>query len=225
MEYDKECYLSKKKKRVRFKPEIKIKEFNKNKKLFFPDQEGLDKTKLKLTNIGVYSIVQKSTTDKILEVIKKRFKKTNNLILTDANGGMGGIAIHLHSYFKTIKIVEVVKSHQKVIEQNLEGYQIKNYKLYKNNYLDIMNKLKQDIIFFDPPWGGVDYKKFSSLKLGLDNIDMSCIIKKLLENNKAKMIILRIPSNFDIYNFKKLVVFKFKIVELYKKKKLIVFNN
>ena len=65
-----------------------------------------------------------------------------------------------------------------------------------NDYLDIMHELKQDVIFFDPPWGGPNYKTIKNLNLYLDNINIVDIINELYDY--AKMIVLRIPRNFNI---------------------------
>lgn len=228
MEFKKECYFNKEKGITEFIPEKEIKLIklsNRGMMRYFPYREGTDYSKLKITNIGLYSVVQRFTAEKILETIVSYFKKDyKNLIITDANGGVGGVPIYLSSHFKEIKAVEVIKKHHDVIKSNLKVYGITNVKVYHSDYLKIMMRLKQDVIFFDPPWGGEGYSDEKSIPLGLNNVNIACIINKLFQERKAKMIILFVPKNFDFQNFKKLIGLRFFTVQLRKGKRLLVFT-
>ena len=111
--------------------------------------------------------------------------KTYDIIITDATGGIGGTSIYLLNKFKSVKTVEISKFHQKIIENNIKVYGFKNHTLYKNDYISIMNRLKQDVVVIDPPWGGKDYNKQKYLNLYLGGINIVCIINDLLEKINA----------------------------------------
>ena len=64
-------------------------------------------------------------------------------------------------------------------------------------------KLKQDCIFFDPPWGGPDYIKQDKIDLFLGELNIVDMIYKLFSNNKAKLIVLKAPKNFNVENLEK----------------------
>ena len=66
-----------------------------------------------------------------------------------------------------------------------------NYDCIKYIYNDY------DIYFFEPPWGGPQYKKKDILELYLSNIELKNIIEMI--PNK-KLIVLKLPFNYD-YNF------------------------
>ena len=71
--------------------------------------------------------------------------------------------------------------------------------------------MKQDIIVLDPPWGGPNYFKQYNIKLYLNNIDIGIISNFLF--SKCKILILKVPFNFDFSNyFKNNINWKIRIV-------------
>lgn len=165
-----------------------------------------------MSKIGRYSIMKHTDAQLLIKIIQDHFK-SYDIVITDATGGIGGTSIYLMDKFKYVKTVEISKYHQKIIENNVNVYGFINYKLYKGDYLSIMNRLKQDVVIFDPPWGGVEYNKSSEgLKLYLSDINIICIINELLQKNKCRLIIVFIPFNYDLKNFRKYIKFKYKVI-------------
>lgn len=72
---------------------------------------------------------------------------------------------------------------------------------YLGSYVEFINILKQDVLFFDPPWGGVNYKKEESLKMYLGSTEISDL---LIECRNAapetRCLVLKSPNNFDDAN-------------------------
>jgi len=81
------------------------------------------------------------------------------------------------------------------MKNNLKQYTDKNITLINDDCLNHIYKNNYDIYFFDPPWGGPNYKKENILDLYLSKINIINIIKKI---NKNKLIILKVPYNYDI---------------------------
>ena len=228
MKFKRLCYIDKNKEIVPFVPEMETKlvEISKERKQkIFPYKKGLNYNNLITTNIGIYSRTSALVAKKQFEIIKKKFKNPEKLMITEANGGVGGLSLHLVKYFKFVKIVEINKMHKKVIENNMKEYGFINFKVYNNDYLDIMMKLKQDVIIFDPPWGGPAYKNIDKIPLELDNIDIACIIRKLYDAKKFKLVIILIPYNFNLSSFKKVSKLKCSKYNLGKQNILAVYGN
>lgn len=167
---------------------------------------------LQLTNLGLYSIsrpyISKAISEFLLDLISKYFndKPSSEWIVTESHGGLGGFTLELTKHFKKINIVEINPMHADIIKNNLEvyGYDDKKYPditIYNDDYLNIADKLDQDIIVSDLPWGGTNYYKQKSIKLGINNINITYIINKLYDLNKFSIYILLAPSNFNIQNF------------------------
>lgn len=174
-------------------------------------KKGLNYSKLMLTNIGRYSISSPAMSKLIPTLIsdymtlnKKITKKYNDLIITETCGGVGGFTLSLAPIFKKINVVEINPVHSEVIENNLDVYgynKDNNVNIITDDYLNVMLKLKQDVIITDLPWGGPDYKENALLRLGFNNIDIACVINKLIKYNKFRMYILLVPYNFNIKLF------------------------
>ena len=91
--------------------------------------------------------------------------------------------------------------HCDILENNVKVYGIQDkVNIYCSDYLDIGYKLEQDVIFFDPPWGGKNYKDLKLINLFLDTIPINQIVKELLSKS---IIAIRVPFNYD---FKKLFI-------------------
>lgn len=210
---NKDCYLDKSKKIDKFIPEkdIKFINFDKilwNKKFWLKPKNNFNK--LQLTNIGIYSIAIKDICMAIPKIIKK-YIPDKDIIITETTGGLGGLSICLINSCKLLNIVEITPIHSKVIENNLSIYNFdKNkYKIINDDYMNVMLELEQDVIVADVPWGGYAYKFEENINLGLNNVNIVCIINLLLKYKKFKLFILLIPYNFDINYFSKHIKGKF----------------
>lgn len=190
-----------------------------------------DYTKIKTDEIGLYSITSLKSAKIISEIIKSYFiqNSTKDMIITDATAGLGGNVFSFSEFFKTVFAIEKDHSRCSMLEKNIELYQkeypenYKNITVYNKDYLELMMTLEQDIIFFDPPWGGRSYKEheYMDLQLGQYNIATLC---NMLER-RAKLIAIKVPVNFNFNTFIKVI--NNKKVSIYKlhKMNLIVIKN
>ena len=190
------------KKRKKFIPEIKPILLDYDQEIFtrfFPKDKNVNFENLQLSNIGVYSITDPSKAQLISDIIKKYFEDKDNLIITDATANMGGNTINFAQNFKHVNAVEIIDLHCDILKNNLTEYKLEDkVSIHCGDYLDLMDTIKQDIVFFDPPWGGKDYKKINNLNLYLDEINIIDICNSLI--NQTKLIAIKVPFNFDIIN-------------------------
>jgi len=94
---------------------------------------------------------------------------------------------------------------------NLKEYD--NKFIINENCLDILKIIRYDVIFFDPPWGGSNYKYKNNINLYLDNINIIDIINNLYYYKNLKFICLKAPFNFNqtfktIWNYKTYNIYK-----------------
>ena len=217
-------FLKKPYKIIKFKPELNNEYLNYYNisyklKLIFPFKENIknkdDLKNLKISRIGLHSISYINLGLKFVDIIKSKFKSLKDLTITDANGGNGGLCLHFIDKFKFTNIIEINKFHSDIIEHNLNvyGFNKNKYKIYNKDSLKYLFKLNQDIIIFDPPWGGENYMKNKNISLGFNNINIACIINKLIYKKKCKLILFLIPENFDFQTFLSLI--KRKKIEIH----------
>jgi predicted RNA methylase len=169
-----------------------------NLKFMFPFNKNSDK--LLFNKEAVYSTSSFSLMKKIIENIEFDLKKPlKNLVITDATANIGGSAVGFAMYAKHVNAIEISPNTFKLLENNVSLYNLKNIKLYNQDYLKIWGDLTQDVIFVDPPWGGLDYKKADKLSLYLSGIPLWKIVNDI--KSAAKLIVLKVPLNFNREEF------------------------
>jgi 16S rRNA G966 N2-methylase RsmD len=185
---------------------------------FFPDTDNknniVDKSLLQMTNVGLYSITKKYDTTQIINIMKKYIPhKLDNLTITESSGGVGGDTISFAKYFNKVNTVEIIPLHCSVIKNNIGVYNIDNVNVICDNYLSVYDKITQDVVYIDPPWGGPQYKFKKNISLYFNNVNILSLIDKI----DAKYIFLKVPKNFDVsklqdYNHHIEKLFKFNII-------------
>lgn len=191
-------YLKKPNKIIVFKPEVVVEEVKVSKEIYvkyFPKNSNISFNKLRISNIGLYSIARPYLSHYICEAIISQMKSIN-ITITDAMANVGGMSIMFSQYFRRVNSCEIIKEHAEILQNNINvyGYDQK-VKIYNEDYMKIMKEVKQDVIFFDPPWGGEDYGEKNSISLGINNVNIVSIINEMLPN--AKLIVLLAPYNYN----------------------------
>lgn len=166
-----------------------------------------DFKKIKINDVGRYSITRPYEAKQIIiyiqEQIKEILKKeSKDCIITDGTSGVGGDTIHFSKYFKLVNAVDILKENTELLKDNCKTFGINNVNIVCNDYLNICNKINQNVLYLDPPWGGVGYKEKDNIKLMLGNLCLSEAISKIKTNS---LIFLKLPLNSDL---SKLNVFK-----------------
>lgn len=129
-------------------------------------------------------------------------KKMNNLVITDMTAGVGGNVLNFSNYFKYVNAIEIELIRYNYLINNIKTYGYNNINCYNNNSIKLLldeDDIRQDIIFFDPPWGGINYKEIDNIRLTFENRTIEEICNLLIKN-ETKMIVIKLPNNYD-FNF------------------------
>jgi tRNA/tmRNA/rRNA uracil-C5-methylase (TrmA/RlmC/RlmD family) len=138
---------------------------------------------------------------KISEITKLFYPKAKTIV--DCTANIGGNTINFAKHFKNVTSIEIDPETKSILENNVKLYRRENVKIILGDYVDLKDKIKGDIFFFDPPWGGFYYKMESKLDLYLSGVN----IIDLLPPN----FILKAPINYNIEDLLK----KFKNIVVY----------
>lgn len=184
-----------------------LKEFEPDENLIkqtYPTVENVDMTKLKISEVGKYSTSQVYGAKQLVYYINRYCKifeidKCGDLTITDGTGNNGSDTIYLGLHFKHVNSIEKDPKEFAVLTNNVQTYKLKNVDIYNGSSLSIIPTLKQDVVYIDAPWGGVNYKQNKQVRLYMDDQEISYIYK----NNKqhAKLFIFKVPRNYDFNNF------------------------
>lgn len=198
----------------------------------FPYLENkVNASKLLIDNESIHYISIREYAEKISEIIKLHLNTLkipiNNVTIVDATAGVGGNSISFSKNFKYVYAIELNKTRSEYLQNNINIYNCLNVKVINDNCLNLLYKMDNfDIIFLDPPWqyNNVSYKKYKNLKLSLDNESIEIICNKLMDYNFMKtipkLIVLKLPKNYDIFYFYKHI--SNKNIYYYDLKKMII---
>lgn len=102
--------------------------------------------------------------------------------------------------FKHVDSIEYDKSNYDALKHNVSLYKLSNVNLYLGDTTKIYNNFCPDVIYFDPPWGGPDYKYKKNLDLYLGDVRIDDFIRNyILQTNRKcypQYIILKLPFNY-----------------------------
>lgn len=170
----------------------------------FPSLNDDLKTKLKYDTEGLWSITLPEDAEDISKIVKNELGEDK--VILDGTSGLGGNVISFSRYFKKVIAVEQNKERFELLKNNVEIYGLKNVELVNDNCINYITN-EYDGYFFDPPWGGPDYKNNKLIKIKLGNYSLKDIINMIKEKNK-KTIFIKLPENYDFDEFKN---FNYKI--------------
>lgn len=163
---------------------------------FFPFISKTVRDQLQADETALFSITTQFLADNISLLLQQLINKPD-VVITDACACVGGNTYSFSRFFKKVNAVEYDSTRYEYLVKNLELLNVKNTSTYQGDYLKIMDEVKQNVIFFDPPWGGPDYKDEKDLHLYLGNTDIIDLVSKLLTSKVVDLIALKVPQNFD----------------------------
>lgn len=188
----------------------------------FPQNKDVDYRKLMMSEVSLYSMDDPKFIEEVAKIIKSYFHGNKRITITDGTAHVGGASLNFASYFNKVNSVEIDKFHCNILKNNINIYKLnKKIDVYCDDYLNIMTKLNQDVIFFDPPWGGNRYKKNILMDLYMSKSNLINIINKLINHNKTKkdktsLIVFKVPRNYNINKFLlSLEIEKITIIKMY----------
>lgn len=149
---------------------------------------------------SVYETTPRSTSRKILKFMKNCIGNLANLTLTDASSSVGGDILTFSDAFLHVNANEYDRITYDALIHNITLYNKKNIDTFNEDYGRIYNKLSQDVVYMDPPWGGPEYKNNSCDELKYGEINIIDIIKGLPKCH----IIIKAPYNYNINEIKSL---------------------
>ena len=173
-----------------------------------------DLSKIQISPESVYSITPyKEAVDTVYLIssfLKKPVDFLKNLVITDGTTNVGGNMIAFCQYFKYVNGVEIKAHHTDFLRNNLDLYGFDNYKIIHGDITKEFEVLKQDLLFLDPPWGGVLYKYYPEIGLYLSGMEVADLIAKL--SSETKYVGLKVPFNYKISNIQQKVDYKRMVV-------------
>lgn len=165
---------------------------------------------MEFTEEGRYSRSRASQSIMITKLIKTKAEQLllNTKQIVDATACNGGDTFTFTRYFDRVTAVEVNDDNFKVLKKNALSMGFKpvdkRLRLLHDDFLVCYERFSSDIVYFDPPWGGVDYKTKPSIRLQMSGVPIHRVVTTTLEAG-AKLCAIKVPSNFDFNDFRRTV--------------------
>lgn len=155
----------------------------------------------KLNTEGAFSITKPYESAQIIFLVQNFIQENiHNKIITDGTACMGGDVVKFSKYFKYVNAVEILEENFNLLIENCKIFNCQNVNLFNQDYTEIYEKLKQDIIYLDPPWTGPGYKSKESIVLKLGDFEIWKLINIIKSKNLSKYIFIKAPSNVCLDN-------------------------
>lgn len=168
---------------------------------FFP--QTIKFNELQIDDIGKYSITTPAMAEKISSIIKKFLKGKDIDTIIDCTAGVGGNIFSFAQIAKQVFAIEIDSTRVSILENNINVYGIENVKTIVGDAVFILPEIlaKQpsvDVIFFDPPWGGKDYKMYQSLDLKLGSNAIEDLVIEIIQYfPKVGCVAVKLPLNIS----------------------------
>lgn len=172
----------------------------------FPKIGSINVQNMKIDYDSVSYITVPSESDRICKIMcdhVKKYKNVNDAVVVDTTACVGGDTIRLCQSFGQVISVELDQQRYEYLCHNISQYHIANCVPLNGDSTTVVSKIQNaDIIYSDPPWGGSDYKSKTKLRLKLGNLPLetfilNCFNDELMQS-KPKMVVLKIPTNYDL---------------------------
>jgi len=154
----------------------------------------------KLNEEGQFSITKPFESKQIITCMKNYIQVLSDKIITDTCSCMGGDTINFSRNFRVVNGIEILLENFKLLEENCKIFNCLNVNLFCQDYLEIFDILKQDIIYIDPKWGGRDYRLRDNISLKLGKFHIWELINMIKDKHLTKFIFIKAPLNVCLNN-------------------------
>lgn len=162
----------------------------------FPTEKLMDE-RLKIDKDSEFYISHPEVSTKICDLIENEVG--SDIIITDMTACVGGDTIRFALRFKGVNAIERNKVRYQYLCNNIDCYHINNvYNIFNRDCMDVYSELKHDVVYFDPPWGGPEYKNHDNIRLELSGRHIEDCVKEILQSdNSPRLVVLKLPKNYD----------------------------
>jgi hypothetical protein len=155
-----------------------------------------------------YSVLKPWQEPQVTRILQEWFGTKDVTRIVDATAHIGVDSIHLSDTFPLAQVdsYEIVPQIYNALVKNVKAFNKEGVIHPHLGDITTWNPATSyNLLYVDPPWGGVNYKKVKKLQLYLqaegtppdESKNINTLVDKWLESSKVQHIILKAPGNFD----------------------------
>lgn len=187
------------------------------KELLFPHLSSKERADIKLDQVAEYSVSDQAAAD-VLSRIMLCLVPASSTVL-DANACVGGNVLSFASYFECVYAVEIEEQRYEYLLHNVRVMGVEDKvacvqsdflhmlaspprfapasstsapsRVHNGNSSEKVAVVLSDVdaVFFDPPWGGPEYRVLDKVDLFLSGESMACIVHRLMTPAKRAVVL------------------------------------
>jgi|EP00945_MAST-04E_sp_MAST-4E-sp1_P003743 predicted RNA methylase len=175
-------------------------------KHLFPKISPEIRSKLKLDATAMFSVTDEVSADQMTKIIlKNNFVKGTAIV--DATACVGGNLLSFSKALKHCVGIEIDEGRYRMLSHNmnlLRKTRKGKVEVHREDCVSFISKgsnpvlQKPHVVFFDPPWGGLNYKSNANSKLFLGSKPIEDVVETCFSNQKCAFVALKAPFNFDV---------------------------
>jgi 16S rRNA G966 N2-methylase RsmD len=150
----------------------------------------------------------------------------DKLTIFDGTACVGGDTIALGRTFGSVIAAEIDETRYNMLVNNLNEFKLWNVIPINDDSLNLLYKINFiDVMYFDPPWGGKIYKYKNNLRLKIGDMYLDQIVNHVFDGkvkSDVKMIVLKLPKNYNLYELYKKTNKSFITMYLYELNKMLI---
>ena len=171
----------------------------------------------------------------IIESLIPQHIVLENVTIFDGTACVGGDTIALGKTFGTVIATEIDKKRYDMLVNNLREFELWNVIPINDDSLKLYQKINFiDVMYFDPPWGGKNYKYKKDLRLKIGNMYLDEIVNQVLDQkllmkdgnihtrSDVNMVVFKLPKNYNLHELYTLTNKDSLTIYLYELNKMII---
>lgn len=174
---------------------------------FFRNLPESVRAKLQFDKEALYSVTDSVSADAMTSILSKLpgLPEPSKMSITDITACVGGNVISFARTFGKVTAIEIDPTRAKMLLNNVTVALPPEYssrvEVRRGDGVQEATKQWQEIIFMDPPWGGLEYGKTKNLHLFLSGRDIAVLTRDLFLS-QADYVAVKAPVNFDVDSFR-----------------------
>jgi len=156
---------------------------------------------IRLTEEGAYSYTKRKDGEKTIQFLKRCIDSLHTRSVLDGTACVGADTISFGLNCRVVHAIEMNSENWRALHHNVSLYNLKNVHLHKGDSTIMYTEYPSDILYLDPPWGGLGYKQKNIVDLYLGNKRVDEFLQdSVLAKDSAwrpQWVILKLPSNYN----------------------------
>lgn len=149
---------------------------------------------LRFTDVALYSTTPHDQARYTVDIMRC-YGALDDKTITDGSACIGGNTWAFARAARHVNAIEIDPLHAEILTHNLRVMSATNVTVVNRNYLDVLRDTVQDIIFLDPPWGGVNYRDEVDLTYKKDDTTVSLDELFAPLSYRCELLMLKVPMN------------------------------